>query len=284
LTQSMPKCPYQINLGQKFPACGEGSPGTLYLSVSGKSPVPATVTIDGPGGQVYRTPVTGDFAHEVLAESVGQPEGEIPFTAKLMANNGTEVAKTAKIAVDRSAPIASILVPAAGAAQCGRLDPRNQREYVDVTAEVTDFSATTLVSAEWLDPNGSWRPRLCGDNGTRPCDTATFTSGQPQALPWDLTEANGYTAVRMGFCDRAGYKTFVERPFTLVKDPPQLVTSGVSRPVFSPNGDGKADDTRVTVTSFQPLSFSVEVLTPAGQLVRRVVTGETRAAGNNTFT
>jgi subtilase family serine protease/Tol biopolymer transport system component/fibronectin type 3 domain-containing protein len=279
-------CPYKLAVSQEFLPCQVTSAGSVYLRASGKAREAATLKIQAGGTERASVAVpAGDFVERVLVDTVGLPEGEQGVGANLLSGASIVAGASTKIVVDRSPPLASILLPAEGASECVLAAPATGRETVRIAAAVTDLSpATTLIRREFREGSEPWRPWVCAEGE---CSELSFPRGAPQFLDWDVTGmAPGAHSVRLTFCDRAGYQTVVERSFSFVKDPPQIVLVGATRPVFSPNGDGKLDEARVTVHSFQALSFTVDVKrgSSQGELVRRLATDLTRPAGDNVFT
>ena len=66
-------------------------------------------------------------------------------------------------------------------------------------------------------------------------------TGMPTELVWDSTHVpGGEQQARVGFCDRAGNRSFAERQLTLTRPVTPRILS-VSPSPFSPNGDGRAD-------------------------------------------
>src|SRR5262249_38701544 len=148
----------------------------------------------------------------------------------------------ATVWVDRTPPAATILQPADRTSVCLGADAASST--LTVVLQADDHSPRVEVSAEIRQGQDPWPPltRGCADEA---CGKApTVPTGQAVPVAWDVTGIpSGDSTIRLTLCDRAGNRTTVERSFVLTREPPAFSIVSVSRPVFSPNGDGRSDDT-----------------------------------------
>lgn len=198
------------------------------------------------------------------------------------------------IVVDHTPAEVTILQPIEDAQICPSRDPTTGRELATVVVQALD--AGPAVEPETLEVRsgaGAWRPLVPGCRpGDRQCERAfggekRLKVGVFSTFLWDLTElGEGEQTLRLRFADRAGNRSSVERRVSLLREPPTLSPVSTSRPAFSPNGDGRFDDTLVTVRSYQALRFTASVHrgTASGPLVRTLVSDKQLAAGDQKFT
>jgi hypothetical protein len=111
--------------------------------------------------------------------------------------------------------------------------------------------------------DGSWGPlaRVCADDDLA-CrkDPKMTSSGRPVSLGWDVTPFDsGDCDMQLRFCDRSGNASVTPRHFYLTREPPSLRIQSVLRPVFSPNADGRVDDTIAVARLTQAVNLSAEV-------------------------
>ena len=159
------------------------------------------------------------------------------------------------------------------------LPPENGSVCVGVTgslattALVDDASPRAGVEAAWRKDGGPWVPASRACVRTDACrEDPTVPTGRPFDLAWDAAALeSGWYDLQLSFCDRSGNKSYGRaatcwsaaslRPFASL---------GALRPVFSPNGDGRLDDTVASVRLAGAVRLTAQVRRggPGGPLVR----------------
>lgn len=296
LSVRMPVCPNLLTLQQTFAGCAQ-TPDQVFLKVRSKTQAAdAHLVIErGPEDAPVvlaqmRPPVNTTIVVDVSAD----PQGGFPVRARVTRDSLPAPVATAQaeVVVDRTPPDPIILEPVEGGTQCVAKDPQTGRETLRVTLEVEDGSRQSQLGAGryryGADP---WR--ALGLVRTPPCASADPEGCRwlPDSVPvdhdWDVTGLpSGPYTVDQTFCDRSGNRANVVRQFEMTKRPPYLALDSISRRIFSPNGDGRAESTTVTIGLAQSLRLTVEVHRGSfdGPLVKRLVDNVTYFAGHHPFT
>jgi peptidoglycan/xylan/chitin deacetylase (PgdA/CDA1 family) len=144
-----------------------------------------------------------------------------------------------------------------------------------VVAGVVTLAAETVgdvssVAFDWSSDGSTWTP-IATD--TQPADG--------WAAEWDTAGYSGTAVIRATASD--GSSTASDSVTVEVNNSLEIVTV-VSRPAFSPNGDGRVDTTAVNVTLDVPAVLSVEVVNPQGVLVRELAGSVPVEAGTTQLT
>jgi subtilase family serine protease/Tol biopolymer transport system component/flagellar hook assembly protein FlgD len=300
LDEIAPGCGADLEIRQKFLSCEQSSPDRVLLAISGSTNFPdSVVTIErGPVDApvvIDSFPAGGLINKRLLADVTGVAEGELPVRGRIEAGGSGVVAAAVPVPkpvfVDRTPPVAEVVVPAEGGEACVGTDER-----VRLVVDVDDHGPVTLTAAEvqFLDDPANSEPRkmelLCRDGCADP-----EIENAPQSLialapgeavfDWLVQELPaGHYAVRLTLCDRSGFTTTVVRHLSFFRNPPYLAVSGIARKLFSPNGDGKSDNTIVTVFTDQALTLWADVVDPTTRaLVRKLVVAQTQPAGSYDF-
>lgn len=290
LSARVPVCPNRLDLAQDFRGCGQTA-DDVYLRVKAVSEASdARVLVErGPADAPVllaelRPPVETDLHVDVT----GEPQGGFPVRARLLrAGQAAPLAsREIEVRVDRTPPEALILEPVEGGTQCVARDPQTGQELLRLALEVDDGSPRVELGPgrQRLDED-AWRQLvLACPPGTAPGACRWLPTGEPFDRFWDVSSApSGPYTVEQTFCDGSGNRAVETRHFQLSKQPPYLTVDAVSRRVFSPNGDGRADETTVTFGLAQALRLTVDVRrgSAAGALVRRLVSDQTFPAGQH---
>ncbi len=162
----------------------------------------------------------------------------------------SEVSAEAVLIVDHTLPIVRVSYPSAGLAVCSIKQPYGDdiRSIVPIEGIVSDNDRLPRYqlaygygsnSSEWTDA------RIEG----------TTTAGTLTA--WDVTGLpGGNYSVRLKAVDRAGNASCATTSFSL-NSPVDLSKVGTDPQLFSPNGDGAADEATLNYTIDQPATTSV---------------------------
>lgn len=288
---SFPRCPNVVEIEQSFQGCG-GDPDRGLLEVSSRSEVPnARVIVETGPEDAPVTVADLPVGYALLPwDFSGVAQGGIPVRARLTAP--TEPSPLSRAAttliVDRTPPEAEILEPVEGGTLCVARDPQTGLELARLTYEADDaYDPVWLGSATSQheeDPLRTLSLR-CGPSGA--CPGNPVPRAQPVEFGWDVTRQPGgpYT-IQQQFCDRSGNRANVTRHFELSKLPPYLKVENVTRRVFSPNADGRSDDTTFVLRLIQALRLTVAIHAgdPGGARVRQLTTNSTYVAGSHPFT
>jgi subtilase family serine protease/flagellar hook assembly protein FlgD/WD40 repeat protein len=288
---SFPRCPNLVELEQAFPGCA-GDPDRGLLEVVSRTEVPGARVIVETGPE--NAPVT--VAELPIGRSLlpwdfnGLAQGSVPVRARLTAPTEPEPLASAAtdLIIDRTPPEAEILEPVEGGTLCVARDPQTGAELARLTYEMDDaYEPLWLGAASSQHDEDPIRTLLlrCGPSGQ--CPYQEQPRAQPLEFLWDVTrEPSGPYTIQQQFCDRSGNKVQVTRHLELSKLPPYLRVENVSRRVFSPNADGRADDTTFVLRLIQALRLTVAIHAgdPSGPLVRHLTTNSTYVAGSHPFT
>lgn len=119
------------------------------------------------------------------------------------------------------------------------------------------------ASGEWVKTVSPWTP------------TGTTTRSVPMSGAYYdvfykkvMSLPTGQYKVAVMARDAAGAVTQAEVPLTVDSSKPQLSTVRRAPANISPNGDGRQDSTRLSGEFSEPVSWSLELLSPAGAVVR----------------
>ena len=267
-------CTDTLRIEQAFEGC-TGSPDRLSLTLSGYAPAGSRVEVErGPadapvhvGMFVVPPSIDGSFSETMVADVHGEPEGGMPVRGRILSPNPQpgEVPVTAEISavVDRTPPEAELLLPPDGGLLCASPATGDTISFQVLAND--DRSPWLEVHARARPVGGGWSAlaRTCEEGDTECAGgSSRIPPRRPIALEWGaFTLAAGDHESETTFCDQSGNATRIPRSFSLLRQPRPRVVS-VSRRLFSPNGDGQADETVMTVR-----------LAQAGQLTVRVHAG-----------
>jgi subtilase family serine protease/flagellar hook assembly protein FlgD/WD40 repeat protein len=294
MVQRIPTCANKLILEQVFQGCS-GDPDRGILRVRSETDVPAaTVRLEsgpeGGGATVTELPVG---LVDVPFDFAGLPESRVPVRARLVAPSLPNPLATAatELVVDRTPPEEEILQPVENGVLCVAKDPATGLELTKLTFEVDDaFGGIALGPGSYTPEESDTRSLTLRCNPLDPLSCALeqdLPRQRPFDFNWNVTHVpNGRVALRQAVCDRSGNRSERTRNFELSKLPPTVSLRAVSRRLFSPNGDGRADDTTATFETIQSMRLSVVVRagSPDGIRVRALVTNSTYFAGQHPFT
>jgi len=286
----VPACALGLSLTQEWARCSDASPDRLLLAEGWLTPETARIEVEGgPTGSPFPIDAfdfdpTGkkdsqDFGKTVALDVTGRPEGPLPVRGRitLVSDLADRRETEGSLFIDRTAPVASILQPVDGDAVCAARDAKGQRTLTFL-GQITDHAPKVELSAQLSRPDGSVAAlsRLCQDEACTqdPGKVATGPLFTPLHFDAGSLAAGDYEA-RLTFCDRSGNRSTTVRHFSFLTGASLKVLS-VSRPVFSPNADGVADDTVVTVRTAMAgaiLNALVHRGSATGPVVRTLASG-----------
>ena len=263
------QCRFGLGLSQSFRGCS-ASPDVVYVSAGGYAERPAHVTIEGgsPESPVVvdsfdfvPTPQQQSFVRNYEVSVDGYSGDVYPLRGRLVPHEpeflpGAQASTFA--VVDRAPPVPTFLLPPEGGSIC--LARNDAAPPLATLALVDDASPRVEPSASWRSDGGPWGPlpRLN-------CDAAcqkdpTVPTGRPFALDWNAAQLDsGWYELQLRVCDRSGNQGSVARRVLVTRDAPFLQIVGVRSPAFSPNGDGRVEETQVTARPAQAGNLSVRV-------------------------
>jgi subtilase family serine protease/Tol biopolymer transport system component/flagellar hook assembly protein FlgD/fibronectin type 3 domain-containing protein len=276
-------CAVGLAVKQVFEGCA-GSPDRLSLLVSGTRVAGSRVEVErGPAdapvpvGSFIVPPSLDNptFSETLTADVSGEPEGGMPVRARMVPPNPKpdDVPVTAEIVavIDRTPPTGEVLLPPEGGLLCA--SPATGDELSFQALANDNRSPEIEVHARARPVGGAWSvlTRICKEgDATCRADPSKITPRRPVGLNWSASAfpADNYKS-ETTFCDQSGNATRVPRSFSLVRQPRPWIVS-VSRRLFSPNGDGRADQTLITVRLAQAgvLTTRVHAGTQEGAVVR----------------
>lgn len=207
-------------------------------------------------------------------------EGEHPVKVDLVYGESVwEAFKTNALRVDRTLPEARITSPAPSVPFCAKriVDDKGQvfryAEIEGVVADLNDISGYSLVYNDernprlWFDmKEGALCHPEAGD-----CPYAGTDTTRGQLGSWNVTNLDsGEHTVQLMVTDRFGNTSCVATPTRI--DMELYLTSTVSAPLFSPNGDGVQDQVAIGYQAGELAVLDITVLHD-GIVVRRLVTG-----------
>jgi subtilase family serine protease/fibronectin type 3 domain-containing protein len=287
-------CPCRVAVRQQFGFC-DASPSAVGLRYSADSVfADASLRIErGPeDAPLVMAQLPMGLERDAFLDATGLAEGLLPLRARIVVPGDPERAcASVKLdaLVDRTPSSLAVLEPVEGAQICGTPDPVTGHEVARLTVQPSDFGReVALEAAEFRVGQSAWRSFVPSCPGTAP------GSPCPQNLPtgalslrgWDITGLpEGDLAVRLKVCDQAGNKTAVVRNVSIGREPPVLALVATSPPIFSPNGDGRNDETTITVRTQQTLRLTVEVrqATDLGAVVRTLAADQQFLPGELPF-
>ena len=167
--------------------------------------------------------------------------------------------------------LAALLVFAPSLATAGDIGVRitEPADGVVVAGTVTLAAETTgevtSVQFDWSTDGAAWTPIALD---TQPADG--------WVAAWDTAGYSGPATVRAVASDGT---SAVSALVTIEVDNSLTIAVVASRPVFSPNGDGRMDATTIRATVSLPVTLSVDVLDAAGDVVRNLLASAPVAAG-----
>lgn len=277
------------------PQCG-GDPDRLKLSVRDDERG-AWIDVQGdPDGAPF--PIGGFRGTGSLAGGLpwgasfsvaGRPHGELKTRLTKHRNPDTpEICRTdGSMFIDRILPRAEILQPAEGAALCVSRDAQRGTEFIPLAVSASDDGpAVELVAQYRRADESAWHDALqhgCASAGSCPQPPPQGVT----AFEWDVTALeDGDYVVQFTFCDRAGNRVRLERRLSFSRLPPRLRVLETQHGLFSPNGDGRAEQASVQVRLDQAVELTVRVYasTPTRPLLRTVLPATTLPGGDHGFT
>ena len=286
------ECHFGLQLYQQFPGC-TASPDVVYASAGGYAERPARVTIEGgpPESPVVfdtfdfvSTPQNPDFVRSYEVSVEGHGGETYPLRGRVVPYDPSfRPAPEASLVaiVDRTPPVATFLLPPEGGSVCLARD--DSAPPLATLALVDDASLRVEPRASWRKDGGPWKP-LRRLNCDAECQKdATVPTGRPFALDWDAGGLDsGWYDLEMRVCDRSGNQGSTTRRVLATREAPDLQIVSVRNPVFSPNGDGRVEDTQVTARPAQAgsLSVSVHAAGPKGPVVRTLWTEVPQASAD----
>lgn len=289
LTGTQPgPCQFAVKLEQRFPGCG-GSPEDLHLRAYLLADEPVYLEVQaGPEGSVvpFAQVTPGSMPYEdFVLDARAWPDGAVPALARLRRQLQGDLVAADEIPafVDKTPPKGDVLLPPEGGVVCAAAGPSGHA-VMDMAALGEDAAPELSVDALGQMPNGSWEklPRVCAEyDAACQRDPGVTPSGRPVTLSWDVSAfPSGDHDLQLRLCDRSGNSSMTPRHFYLTREAPKVWIQGVSRPVFSPNADGRADDTTVVARLSQAVTLSAEVrgASPSGPLVRTLFADRPHAA------
>jgi subtilase family serine protease/flagellar hook assembly protein FlgD len=261
-------CPCRLGVRQQFGFC-DASPNTVGLRYSADSVfADASLRIErGPeDAPVVMAQMPMGLERDAFLDATGAAEGILSLRARIVVPGDPErTCASVKLdaLVDRTPPGLAVVEPVEGAQICGTPDPVTGHEVARLMVQPGDFGReVALEAAEFRVGQSGWRSFVPSCPGTAP------GSPCPQSLPtavpslrgWDITGLpEGDLAVQLKVCDQAGNKTAAVRNVSIGREPPVIALIATSPPIFSPNGDGRNDETTITVRTLQTLRLTVQV-------------------------
>lgn len=137
---------------------------------------------------------------------------------------------------------------------------------VAITAETTGAVSSVAFGAS-TDAGATW---------TQVATDATPADGW--GASWDPAGYGGPATLRALATD--GTSTVASTVDVVVDDAPPALAIQLSRRAFSPNDDGRSDGTVVRIHVEAPVSLTLRVLAPDGQVVRPLLEGEPAGPGD----
>jgi len=279
-------CGFAVSLRQEFKGCS-GSPDQVYARAAGVAEQPARVTFEsGPADNptlieafdFVPTPENkGTFTRDYERSLAGHDGDTYPLRGRVVPLDprfgpGEKAALFA--IVDRSPPVGEILLPPEGGSVC--LAPGSLAPPLETMARIDDAAPLVDTRASWRRDGGAWAPlqRLCDDDACRK-DPTSVPVGRPFPLAWNAAQLDtGGYEIQLQLCDRSGNQGTTTRRFLVTRDPPALQVVRLQHPVFSPNGDGRAEETQLTLRLAQAgsLSARVHAANAQGPIVRTLFT------------
>ena len=267
-----PSTPLPLNQTQQLGISTNGYAqyGQAQMYFTALEQVQVTATVFGPAG------TGGQFVFRALTDAQGDidipwngtidghvaPDGG--YRIEVQATDGCQFGKTLTYVafVDSTPPTLAITSPAAG---------------TPTAAAVIEFAGSAhdnFILQSWsLDysSGGSANWQHIAD-GTSPVGTEDKPAGT--LATWSRGSLTGSVDVRLSGIDLLGNKSEVHLPLTLL-DPAKLIAGAQLQPIlFSPNGDGAIDTTRVQLGLLQNANISV---TAAG---RALFSGSAQTGSN----
>jgi subtilase family serine protease/Tol biopolymer transport system component/flagellar hook assembly protein FlgD len=305
LRRQIGRCAHHLAITEERLECSAASPDRVVLKVQAQSPDPTalvTVSRSGDGAPVGEPFVLGTghvcgstpspsgvvplYCDDrlLVADVAGVPEGTARFTGRLEAQPpAASPLATAEreVRIDRTAPVLTMTEPPEGGAACVERNGlvENVRLVLRVDDDVPSVAVTRLA---YRYGDGPWHP-MCLDQDCQPWDD--LPTGTALEKRWDVRGlVDGRYELRFEICDRSGNRTAFTRSVSITRGGTAIDLLSVANPDFSPNGDGHADETRVTFRLPQTLRVEVDVHagTPSGAVVRRLA-DQQLSAGAHAF-
>ena len=277
-----------LQLKQVFPYCG-GSPDQLHFEVNAAAPTGSRIDLEivgraaPPVASVLVTPSTV-FPLNVAADVGGEPEGVLQVRGRVDVPaprpGDPPIEALVEAIVDRTPPRAEVLLPPEGGLTCAAPGPAG--ESLKLLALARDAPPKLQIAgAEIRQGSAPWSPlrQVCT---LASCREGWAATGMPTELVWDSTHVpGGEQQARVGFCDRAGNRSFAERQLTLTRPVTPRILS-VSPSPFSPNGDGRADTVvaAVRLAEAAVLTATVHRGSAEGPVVRVLLPGQMQLAAD----
>jgi fibronectin type 3 domain-containing protein/flagellar hook assembly protein FlgD len=250
-------------------------------------------------GSLGLLPGEPEYPYTFVYDTSAVPEGKFVFTARLVDSNDAAISLPVALVVDHTPPTLALTYPAASGRVCGvptvGQDGR-LRNVVTLEGSVADANGLHyLVQAEGV---------IIHDSRAR----NSFAAAQGQAGVLihpphpsfhlkrvdgplaQLADHLGTVTARVEVFDVGGFRQCVERAFfvdaRLEVEPPTL-----ARELFSPNGDGNADDVTLLYQTYEPVTLNITVYAASedrhgerqivGEVLRHLETGKTLLSGGD---
>lgn len=267
-------CQFSLAIEQSFLGC-DSTPDQIGIDIELYAESPARLEIVG-GPEESPVLLHSDDAVPVgilsrglvTADVTGVPGGHFPVRGRLipLAPDVEPIEAEDDFEIDRTPPVGEILVPPEGGSVCVADGP----QIMSVLAQANDASERLEVSAFAHSARGTQPlPRQCGG---APCHAdSSVPTGAPISLDWDATFLDsGEYDLELRTCDRSGNQGSVVRHLFVTREPPVMTVTERTPFTFSPNGDGRLDETTVVVRLAQSATVSARVHagSPEGPVVR----------------
>jgi subtilase family serine protease/flagellar hook assembly protein FlgD len=292
LLVGLPQSCTSSSIWQEFPFCA-ADPGQAYLGLDLHDVPDGMFTLEAQGAAVGAFEVrSGHAPPRVAIDAAALSEGRVATLARRQGGPVLQVVGPAQDSdvrvepgvpegpppfIDRTPAAVSVVTPPDMGRLCIASD--DGAEVARLGLSITELGREMeLGDAAFQAGDGPWRPLEVAVS-PRPVH---IPSG-PSVLPWKVTGVpDGTYSVRLPVCDRAGHRTEVQRRLTLSRAAVPVALA-LSRSPFSPNGDGRAEESVATVTLTQAARLTVEVHDAAASLVRRLVTDQAYEPGPHLF-
>ena len=303
-------CANGLLITEEVQPCSAASSDRVVLKVQASSPDPTSIVVLERIGQNGDPVPVGErypVGSEESCGSVPSPTGLVPLfcdqrlviaDVEAIPDGGTRfvgrlerpvqptgepplVAAEIEIRVDHTAPAVTMSEPPAGGVACVERD--GLLENVRLAVRVDDAApAVDVIDASYRYGDGPWHP-MCLGVGCGPWSELPTGTTVPHA--WDVRGlVDGAYEIRLELCDRSGNRTVWTRAVSISRAGTAIEVGPSSNQDFSPNGDGLAEQTRVSIRLPQTLDLAVDVRAggPAG-VVARHLANQQLPAGSHEF-
>lgn len=250
-------------------------------------------------------PSLQQYNYEFLLDISAVAEGNVPYQVRLVNINNEEIVVPLNVVVDRTPPVVTVNFPAEGARVCGvqrthegelnsvltldgLIQDANRIHYTVHKSSTEIFNSTAAVLLHDSRSLSSFFP-ASPIKPIRP----DFHSGDVIGPFAEIANENGPRSIRLSVYDQGGFQQCVDRSFVfdgLV----ELSEVGLSRNLFSPNGDLTADTVDINYSITENVSLDIDIyaaLEGAGgvaergpAVLRNLVTAQPVLAGTASVT